>query len=113
MNSTPFVSQYGIQLTNGVLYYAKGSTEQEVLTAHEHVASWGRIYLEEGLEGLYIERRGRGNKGIMHHIRCVVNRKTAIVPFCDRIPCCRTDLQKIPVPRFRATIRKTAKSSPN
>ena len=27
------------------------------------VASWERIYLEEGPEGLYIERRGRGSKG--------------------------------------------------
>lgn len=27
------------------------------------VASWERIYLEEGPEGLYIERRGRSSKG--------------------------------------------------
>ena len=27
------------------------------------VASWERIYLEEGPEGLYIERRGRKSKG--------------------------------------------------
>ena len=27
------------------------------------VAKWERIYLEEGPEGLYIERRGRGSKG--------------------------------------------------
>ena len=27
------------------------------------VASWERIYLEEGPEGLYVERRGRGSKG--------------------------------------------------
>ena len=30
MNSTPFVRQYGILLTNGVLFYAKRSAEQEV-----------------------------------------------------------------------------------
>ena len=30
---------------------------------HHQVASWERIYLEEGPEGLYIERRGRGSKG--------------------------------------------------
>ena len=30
VNSTPFVRQYGILLTNGVLFNAKGSTEQEV-----------------------------------------------------------------------------------
>jgi transposase len=29
----------------------------------KRVASWERIYLEEGPEGLYTERRGRGNKG--------------------------------------------------
>ena len=33
------------------------------ITAHDRVASWERIYLEEGPEGLYIERRGRGSKG--------------------------------------------------
>ena len=27
------------------------------------VAVWERIYLEEGKDGLYIERRGRGSKG--------------------------------------------------
>ena len=30
---------------------------------HHRVASWERIYLEEGPEGLYIERRGQGRKG--------------------------------------------------
>ena len=30
MNSTPFVRQYGILLTNEVLFYAKRSAEQEV-----------------------------------------------------------------------------------
>ena len=30
---------------------------------HHLVASWERIYIEEGPEGLYVERRGRGSKG--------------------------------------------------
>ena len=30
---------------------------------HDRVRYWERIYLEEGPEGLYIERRGRGGKG--------------------------------------------------
>ena len=30
---------------------------------HNRVASWERIYLEEGPEGLYIEHRGRSSKG--------------------------------------------------
>ena len=30
---------------------------------HSHVANWERIYLMEGPEGLYVERRGRGSKG--------------------------------------------------
>ena len=29
----------------------------------KRVAAWERIYLEEGAEGLYIERRGRSSKG--------------------------------------------------
>ena len=30
---------------------------------HSCVSHWERIYLEEGPEGLYIERRGRASKG--------------------------------------------------
>ncbi len=30
---------------------------------HHRAAEWERIYLEEGPEGLYIERRGRSSKG--------------------------------------------------
>lgn len=30
---------------------------------NKRVLSWERIYLEEGKEGFYIERRGRGSKG--------------------------------------------------
>ena len=31
-------------------------------TDHKNVALWERIYLTEGAEGLYVERRGRGRK---------------------------------------------------
>ena len=33
------------------------------INAHSAVAKWERIYLEEGKEGLYIERRGRKATG--------------------------------------------------
>ena len=33
------------------------------INAHSAVAKWERIYLEEGKEGLYIERRGRKSTG--------------------------------------------------
>ena len=33
------------------------------VTNHHSVAEWERIYLAEGPDGLYIERRGRGSKG--------------------------------------------------
>ena len=33
------------------------------ITAHDRVARWERIYLEEGPEGLYIACRSRGSKG--------------------------------------------------
>ena len=33
------------------------------ISEHGRVASWERIYLEEGPEGLYIERRGRKSTG--------------------------------------------------
>ncbi len=33
------------------------------ISGHEQIRKWERIYLTEGPEGLYIERRGRGSKG--------------------------------------------------
>lgn len=30
---------------------------------HHRIESWERIYLEEGTEGLYVERRGNSGKG--------------------------------------------------
>ncbi|WP_346354983.1 helix-turn-helix domain-containing protein [Azotosporobacter soli] len=33
------------------------------ISSHKRVSNWERIYLEEGPEGLFIERRGRGSKG--------------------------------------------------
>ena len=39
------------------------AARQYNVSDHHLVASWERIYLEEGSEGLYIERRGRSNKG--------------------------------------------------
>ena len=37
--------------------------ERQFEIPHMRAAAWERIYLEEGPEGLYIERRGRGSKG--------------------------------------------------
>ena len=37
--------------------------ERQFELPHMRAAAWERIYLEEGPEGLYIERRGRGSKG--------------------------------------------------
>ena len=39
------------------------SAKQFEIPDHHSVAKWERIYLMEGPEGLYIERRGRGSKG--------------------------------------------------
>ena len=33
------------------------------ISGHDRVRQWERIYLEEGPQGLYVERRGRGSKG--------------------------------------------------
>ena len=35
---------------------------------HHRIQSWERIYLEEGPEGLYIERRGRKRTGRPHKL---------------------------------------------
>ena len=42
--------------------YREAAKQFEV-SNHHLVADWERIYLTEGAEGLYIERRGRGSKG--------------------------------------------------
>ena len=39
------------------------TARQFEIASHERVRQWERIYLEEGPEGLYIERRGRSSKG--------------------------------------------------
>ena len=44
------------------LSYCEAARQFDI-TDHHRVSSWERIYLMEGPEGLYIERRGRGSKG--------------------------------------------------
>ena len=44
------------------LNYREIARQYEIRGAHS-VADWERIYLEEGPDGLFIERRGRGSKG--------------------------------------------------
>ena len=44
------------------LSYCEAARQFEI-PSDTRVASWERIYLMEGPEGLYIERRGRGSKG--------------------------------------------------
>ena len=41
----------------------KETARQFDIPCDKRVADWERIYLMEGPEGLYIERRGRGSKG--------------------------------------------------
>ena len=90
MNCTPFVRQYGILLTSGVILMPKGvankrytpefkklvieTMRQEGLSYsetarrfdvcnHHRIQNWERIYLTEGPEGFEVEHRGRGSKG--------------------------------------------------
>ena len=44
------------------LSYCEAARQFDV-SNHHRVADWERIYLMEGPNGLYIERRGRGSKG--------------------------------------------------
>ena len=44
------------------LSYREAARQYEIRD-HKQVAKWERIYLEEGPEGLYLERRGRSGKG--------------------------------------------------
>ena len=41
----------------------KETARQFEIPCDKRVADWERVYLTEGPEGLYIERRGRGNTG--------------------------------------------------
>lgn len=41
----------------------KEAMRQYEIGDHHIIQRWERIYLEEGPEGLFIERRGRGSKG--------------------------------------------------
>ena len=43
------------------LSYKEAAREFEIPQGDKTVAKWERIYLEEGPEGLYIERRGRAS----------------------------------------------------
>ncbi len=89
MNSTPFVRQYDILFNKwGVLLCQKeyqtnepefkrmvvetmkkehlsiyAAMQEFGINDHKIIERWERIYLEEGPEGLAIERRGRSNKG--------------------------------------------------
>ena len=38
------------------------AAQQFEISGHEQIRKWERIYLTEGPEGLYIERRGRNSK---------------------------------------------------
>ena len=49
-------------MQNEKLSYCETAREFEI-SNHDIVAIWERIYLEEGKEGLYIERRGRKSTG--------------------------------------------------
>ena len=44
------------------LSYREAARQYEIRD-HEQVAKWERIYIEEGPEGLYVERRGRKSTG--------------------------------------------------
>jgi len=41
----------------------KEAARQFEIPCDKRVSSWERIYLTEGAEGLYVERRGHGSKG--------------------------------------------------
>lgn len=88
VNCTPFVRQYDILKNEWGVFMPKGvpnkrytgefkqkvvetmgaeklsyseTARQFHISDHKSVAQWERIYLEEGPEGLYIERRGRAS----------------------------------------------------
>jgi transposase-like protein len=103
MNCTPNVRQYDILLTLGVIFMPKGKPNRQYngefkqivvedmrqnklsqkATANKYditrsmVQRWERIYLEEGSEGLFIERRGRANatSGAAKGRKCILEKE--------------------------------------
>ncbi len=90
LKCTPIVRQYDILITIGVFIMPKGVPNKRYtvefkrqgveailhdgisykeaeriyeIAGHSCIQNWERIYLTEGLEGLTVERRGRGGKG--------------------------------------------------
>ena len=45
---------------NGLSY--REAAKKYAIPSHERIRQWERIYLEEGPEGLYVDRRGRASK---------------------------------------------------
>ena len=59
---TPELKQKVVEaVREGGMAYNEAERHYDV--PHGSIQKWERIYLAEGLEGLAIERRGRGNKG--------------------------------------------------
>ena len=50
-------------MQNEKLSYKEAAREFDIPHGDTTIAKWERIYLEEGAEGLYIERRGRKSTG--------------------------------------------------
>ena len=53
-------------MMRGKLSYCETARQFDI-SDDKRVAAWERIYLMEGPEGLYIERRGHGSKGRPQH----------------------------------------------
>ena len=60
---TPEFKQHVVEtmISEGLSYKETGRRFE--INSHDRIQSWERIYLEEGPEGLAIERRGRGSAG--------------------------------------------------
>ena len=59
----PSTTKIKVGMVIVVLQMSCETARQFAISDHHLVTSWERIYLTEGPEGLYIERRGRGSKG--------------------------------------------------
>ena len=60
---------------------------------HKRVAAWERIYLEEGKEGFYIERRGRSSKGRKKNLNSKVEED--LIAKCQRLEMENEYLKKL------------------
>lgn len=63
--------------------------------ANKRIRDWERIYLEEGKEGFYVEKRGRGSKGKIRKPKLDPKVEEDLIAKCQRLEMENEYLKKL------------------